>query len=600
MASAFHPGKRLSFNRDLCTVRYVGQVQGTKGEWLGVEWDDPTRGKHDGSHAGVRYFECRRKHPTAGSFVRPNRPSDPPVSYVEALKQKYASEPVEDPSVSNIDIVVFGKAPENVPVNSAGKVIMISGKEAEEVGFDKIRKKLANLKELRIVLLDGMCMERPFSKLFEQAGEMAVDQLTDVKDASPSIQELDLSRNLFEEWREVASICVQLESLRRLKVDGNRLRDLELDGCLSSAFTHVSTLSLEDTLLSWEDVTNMCSALPSLATLSLTSNAFDKLGQTSLPSTITELILEKNYFRSLDDLRCLTKLPNLRSLKLKNNLISGILGPHSAGGEPLVFSDSVSEVDLVHNSIEDWAFIDNLPSVFPGLTSLRISSNPLYHGLQAVDGKPLTADDGYMLTIARLGKLKIMNFSTISAKERLNAETYYLSQIGAELSSAPEGQESKVIATHGRYSELCAEYGEPTIVRLDASAVKPNSLAARLIKFTFYPGNSVKAKLGASRGAAEEFSAELPRSFTVYSMLGVVGKRLAMAPLELRLFWETGDWVPVGEEVAAGGEEWDSSDDEDGKAGEGKVVREVEWVAGTKMVGTWVEGMEARVRIEVQ
>lgn len=58
MAAAFHPGKRLSFNGDLCTVRYVGQVQGTKGEWLGVEWDDPTRGKHDGSHAGVRYFEC--------------------------------------------------------------------------------------------------------------------------------------------------------------------------------------------------------------------------------------------------------------------------------------------------------------------------------------------------------------------------------------------------------------------------------------------------------------------------------------------------------------------------------------------------------------
>jgi len=23
-----------------------------------VEWDDPTRGKHDGSHAGVRYFTC--------------------------------------------------------------------------------------------------------------------------------------------------------------------------------------------------------------------------------------------------------------------------------------------------------------------------------------------------------------------------------------------------------------------------------------------------------------------------------------------------------------------------------------------------------------
>ena len=54
-----YPGRRLSFSGALCIVRYVGPVEGTKGDWLGVEWDDPSRGKHDGSHSGVRYFECR-------------------------------------------------------------------------------------------------------------------------------------------------------------------------------------------------------------------------------------------------------------------------------------------------------------------------------------------------------------------------------------------------------------------------------------------------------------------------------------------------------------------------------------------------------------
>lgn len=29
------------------------------GLWLGVEWDNPDRGKHDGSHEGVQYFTCR-------------------------------------------------------------------------------------------------------------------------------------------------------------------------------------------------------------------------------------------------------------------------------------------------------------------------------------------------------------------------------------------------------------------------------------------------------------------------------------------------------------------------------------------------------------
>jgi tubulin-specific chaperone E len=40
-------------------VRYIGEVAGTQKEWLGVEWDDPIRGKHDGEHNGVRYFSCK-------------------------------------------------------------------------------------------------------------------------------------------------------------------------------------------------------------------------------------------------------------------------------------------------------------------------------------------------------------------------------------------------------------------------------------------------------------------------------------------------------------------------------------------------------------
>jgi dynactin complex subunit len=49
---------RVSYGGELCTIRYVGEVTGTKGEWLGVEWDDPTRGKHDGEAGGKRYFKC--------------------------------------------------------------------------------------------------------------------------------------------------------------------------------------------------------------------------------------------------------------------------------------------------------------------------------------------------------------------------------------------------------------------------------------------------------------------------------------------------------------------------------------------------------------
>lgn len=58
MSGGFHLDQRLSYSNVLCTVRHIGPVTGTTGEWLGVEWDDPNRGKHDGTYQDIKYFEC--------------------------------------------------------------------------------------------------------------------------------------------------------------------------------------------------------------------------------------------------------------------------------------------------------------------------------------------------------------------------------------------------------------------------------------------------------------------------------------------------------------------------------------------------------------
>jgi dynactin complex subunit len=53
-------GQRLSLKGQTCTVRYVGTVADKPGSWLGIEWDEPNRGRHNGTHEGVKYFECKR------------------------------------------------------------------------------------------------------------------------------------------------------------------------------------------------------------------------------------------------------------------------------------------------------------------------------------------------------------------------------------------------------------------------------------------------------------------------------------------------------------------------------------------------------------
>lgn len=55
----YHVGQRLSLKDQPCTIRYIGPVSNKSGEWLGVEWDDISRGKHDGTHDGTKYFTCK-------------------------------------------------------------------------------------------------------------------------------------------------------------------------------------------------------------------------------------------------------------------------------------------------------------------------------------------------------------------------------------------------------------------------------------------------------------------------------------------------------------------------------------------------------------
>lgn len=50
-------GSRVECLEHYGTIKYVGSVDGHPSIWLGVEWDDPSRGKHDGSVSGVRYFQ---------------------------------------------------------------------------------------------------------------------------------------------------------------------------------------------------------------------------------------------------------------------------------------------------------------------------------------------------------------------------------------------------------------------------------------------------------------------------------------------------------------------------------------------------------------
>ena len=104
--------------------------------------------------------------------------------------------------------------------------IQISGKTVEEVGFDKISRQLAALQELKIVVLDGLCVAGVDSFPQEAEGH-AVDPtnpdsrwsfVEELNSKDLSIVELDLSRNLLETWIDVIGICGALKYLAALEL----------------------------------------------------------------------------------------------------------------------------------------------------------------------------------------------------------------------------------------------------------------------------------------------------------------------------------------------------------------------------------------------
>lgn len=397
----------------------------------------------------------------------------------------------------------------------------------------------------------------------------------------------------------------------------NVLNDEKLESA-NSVFQTIKELALDETLLDWTEICHIAERFLVLNSLFSSANQLSSLS--SIPrarftSTLVSVHMEFNEFTSIADVAPLVAITTLRNLHFKGNKISCIAPDTPPATKTPVFTENLHYLDISYNQVSSWAFIDALPESFPGLTSLRFAHNPIYDNPELdAQGAAATAsanagkagtntDEAYMLLLARLPpSVKTINFSTVTAADRCNAEMFYLSRIARQLASVPQSAEGTVLASHRRWTELCELYGEPVVVR--RRETNPNFLEARLIGVEFYtagPQRVVKA-------------ARIPRAFDIYAVKGIAGKLFGLSPLKMRLVWETGEWDPVAGFDEDGG---DSSEEEEllerewerrveGEAvfqqegvGAGRwVKREMELKDGPRQLGYCVDGMEVKIRVE--
>lgn len=152
------------------------------GSWLGIEWDDGLRGKHNGIVDGKRYFQTQT--PTGGSFIRPGKVG-PCATLEDAARERYLNY-----DSSNVDESLIREAQASLQASLF-----------EVVGMDKIARKQSK---------------------FEQLEEVSVDQ-TPVNAAGylkelTHLTTLNVSHTLIWNWEIVASIAQQLPSLTNLNL----------------------------------------------------------------------------------------------------------------------------------------------------------------------------------------------------------------------------------------------------------------------------------------------------------------------------------------------------------------------------------------------
>ncbi|XP_011791147.1 PREDICTED: tubulin-specific chaperone E [Colobus angolensis palliatus] len=449
-------GRRVEVNGEHATVRFAGVVPPLAGPWLGVEWDNPERGKHDGSHEGTVYFKCR--HPTGGSFIRLNKVNFG-TDFLTAIKNRYVLEdgPEED---RKEQIVTLG----NKPVETVGFDSLMKQQREEE------RRNSLQKPSCRCVPkggggargdLEGVCRVwnfwQPDSFPFHLMRRPQQNQGYPV-----DIRRVDLSKNLLSSWDEVIHIADQLTHLEVLNLSENKLK-FPSGSALTGTFSALKVLVLNQTGITWAELTGTCSGAfinsgaplcsrhgldmqkdaskfvdlfmwqkcstsncvisakvhtsmwmnvakvlrcaawcPGLEELYLESNNIVISERpTDVLQTVKLLDLSSNQLIDENQLYLIAHLPRLEQLILSDIGISSIHFPDAGIGCKTSMFPSLQYLVVNDNQISQWSFFNELDKL-PSLRALSCLRNPLTK-------EDKEANATRQLIIASIGQLKTLN-----------------------------------------------------------------------------------------------------------------------------------------------------------------------------------------------
>lgn len=428
-------GMRIELNDHYGTIRYIGRVENKPSIWLGIDWDDPNRGKHDGTVEGRRYFSA--KHKTSGSLIRPEK-ANLGKSIVEAISLRYGKSEVVVASDVLLD-ATFNKM----------------------VGFDDVRERQSDFDNLEIVNV----------RLQHVSSTGMVDQL---KNLCPNVTELDVSKNLLSNWSQVFRICEQLRYLHRLNVSENLLAFPEE---VPKRFSNLKILICGSSRLVWDDVLVLGTAFPYLQELRVPLNSIKEINLSNCDSfgSLEVLDVEGNKIEDWEEILKLGLLPNLREIILGN---VGLRRIRFAGRGKTRLFPALKKLAISDNEIDNWESIGELDKL-ENLEDLRFLRNPIL--------ETENYDFCIQMIVGRVGGLKVLNGTEVKCDDRRGAEYDYIKKYGLEWLRARGGEErDEFLNKHNRYESLVEIYGE---LEVDELKVETNLIKDMLIDVALVCGS---------------------------------------------------------------------------------------------------------------
>ncbi|CAF0886026.1 unnamed protein product [Brachionus calyciflorus] len=366
-------GKLISFNQSTGLIKYVGPLEGAiENEiWYGIEWKDPSRGKHDGSYKGKRYFTTR--HPTGGSFVKPNK-VDFGVSIWEAIEDKYFKDETALRNHNETD-----KNEDSLLYNNF---------DAKERGM-KIN-----------------CISIAQSKISSTHG---VDK---INEHFPKLIEIELEDNLFYSWSQIFDILDQVKTLKIINISDNILEYDEND---QRTYENITGLIINKMNYDWNNVCRILKHFPNVIELKTCFNSITKIDNIDIPclDKLTILDLESNKIIEWKNLLKLGEFKNLQVLYANDIQLSEIVFDDCDFNYKTKYFPNLKILALNDNRINNWDSINQLHKL-KSLEELRLKSNPLCETEKSETFR--------QMIIAKIGNLRVVNRTQIERKDRIGDE----------------------------------------------------------------------------------------------------------------------------------------------------------------------------------